>query len=175
MIYTWWAQRQASASLQASEALYAGIFNHSAESIFLLDVLPDGFLVWETANAAWEEGMGIPAAAIAGKSLLEVLPSSMAASLENRCRACIAGGGPIVYEQTLELRGSTRMWRVILVPIWDAGGRIVKLQGSARDVTEEKGRSRSNCAKPATATCSPRASSKSAPPWISKISFPPLC
>lgn len=138
MIYTWWAQRQASASLQASEALYAGIFNHSAESIFLLDVLPDGKLVWETANAAWEKGMGIPAAAIALKSLWEVLPSSMAASLENRCRACIAGGGPIIYEQTLELRGSTRMWRVILVPIWDAGGRIVKLQGSARDVTEEK-------------------------------------
>ncbi|HIK11203.1 MAG TPA: GAF domain-containing protein [Oscillatoriaceae cyanobacterium M33_DOE_052] len=138
MIYTWWAQRQASASLQASEALYAGIFNHSAESIFLLDVLPDGKLVWETANAAWEEGMGIPAAAIAGKSLLEVLPPEMAASLENRCRACIAGSGPIVYEQTLELRGSTRMWRIILVPIWDTRGRIVKLQGSARDVTEEK-------------------------------------
>jgi len=138
MIYSYCDRLQAQAELRASEALYAGIFNHSAESIFLVDVLPDGQFVYETLNPAHEEATGITAAEFAGKTPQEVLPPDIAIHVEKRYHACMTAGKPLTYEETLELPIGTRMWRTTLVPIRDVQGRIVKLQGGSRDITEEK-------------------------------------
>ncbi|MGQ4645870.1 PAS domain S-box protein [Lyngbya aestuarii] len=138
IIYSYCDRLQAQAELRASEALYAGIFNHSAESIFLVDVLPDGQFVYETMNPAQEKATGISAAELAGKTPQEVLPPDIAIHVEKRYRACITTGTPLTYEETLELPIGTRMWRTTLVPIRDLQGRIVKLQGGSRDITEEK-------------------------------------
>ncbi|MFB2919376.1 MULTISPECIES: PAS domain S-box protein [Aerosakkonema] len=138
MIYTYWARQQAQEKLRASEALYAGIFNHSAESIFLINVLPDGQFIYQTMNPIHERATGISAAEIAGKTPAEALSPEVAAHVTERYRACLSAGVPIKYEETLALPGGTRIWRTTLIPIRDSTGKIVKLQGSAVDITEEK-------------------------------------
>lgn len=138
MIYAAHSRALAQQKLRASEALYAGIFNHSAEAVFLVDVLPDGRFVYETMNQTYEEATGISFTEFVGKTPAEVFSPKMAAQIENFYRVCVAIKETLYYEETLELPIGKRIWRTNLVPIFDPQGRIVKLQGSSRDITEEK-------------------------------------
>ncbi|HEY9850072.1 MAG TPA: ATP-binding protein [Leptolyngbyaceae cyanobacterium] len=130
-------RKKAEAALRASEALYAGIFNHSAEAIFLLNVSPDEKFIFETINPTSELVMGISAGDIRGKTPAEVVSNQIAIHFEERYRACVAAGVPISYEESLTLPIGNRTWRTILIPIRDAAGNIIKLQGSSRDITDE--------------------------------------
>jgi PAS domain S-box-containing protein len=138
IIYLHYQRIATQRKLQASEALYEGIFNHSADGIFLMDVGEDDQLVYETINPAYETIAGICDRDIVGKTIGEVLPPSIAKLIERQYRACISSGKPLVSEHPLEIRGETRNWRTILVPIADEQGKMIKLQGSARDITTEK-------------------------------------
>jgi PAS domain S-box-containing protein len=137
MIYTYHSRLLAQEKLRASEALYAGIFNHSAEAIFLVDVLPNGQFVYETMNPAYEQATGITLEQFSGKMPAQVMSPEMASRVEASYRACIAIQETLSYEETLNLPVGRRIWRTNLVPIADASGRIIKLQGSSRDITEE--------------------------------------
>ncbi len=131
-------RRRVEEKLQASEARYAGIFKHSTESIFLVAVRPDGEFVYETLNPAHEKATGISVQELAGKTPHELLSPEVAAHVNERYRACVVAGQALEYEETLELPSGNRVWHTILVPIRDQTGRIIRLQGSARDITERK-------------------------------------
>lgn len=130
-------RKKTEAALRASESLYAGIFNHSAEAIFLVNVSLDGKFIVETINPTYESAIGIVASNIAGKTPSEVMSTQIATHFEECFRACVIAGVPISYEETLALPMGNRTWRTILVPIRDTRGNIIKLQGSSRDITEE--------------------------------------
>ena len=139
MIYSEYSRIRAQEKLQASEALYAGIFNHSAEIIFLLNVLPNGEFAYETVNPAYEKVAGISKAKMVGKTQTEVMPPPIAAQFQAHCHACLAKGEPISYEIAFDYSpGKQTYWHTTLVPIRSATGEIVKLQGAARDITAEK-------------------------------------
>ena len=139
MIYSQDSRIRAQEKLRASKALYAGIFNHSAEIIFLLNVLPNGEFVYETINPAYEKVAGISRAEMVGKTQTEVMPPPVAAQFQAYCHACLATGEPISYEVAFNNSpGKQTYWHTTLVPIRAATGEIVKLQGAARDITAEK-------------------------------------
>jgi PAS domain S-box-containing protein len=126
------------AKLRDSEALYQGIFNHSTDGIFLLAIQPHQQLVYETINPAYEQIIGKNSTDIIGKSIAEVLPPEIAHPLIRQYHTCLDTQIPLNYEHTIELAEETRTWRTILVPITNEEGKIIKLQGSIRDITEEK-------------------------------------
>ncbi|BAU66525.1 multi-sensor signal transduction histidine kinase [Stanieria sp. NIES-3757] len=126
------------AQLQASEILYQGIFNNSTEGIFLLAIKPDEQLIYETINPAYEQIIGKNATEIINKSIAEVLPSEIVHLLLRQYHTCLDTFAPLHYEQTLELGGETHTWRTILIPILNEEKQVIKLQGSIRDITEEK-------------------------------------
>jgi PAS domain S-box-containing protein len=138
IIYSYYQRQQAKTQLCHSNALYEGIFNHSTDGIFLIDVLPNGKFVYETINPSYQMATGIKSEEIAGKTPSEVLPPEIASMGERFYRACINSGKPISYEQTLEILGNNRIWRTRIIPIKDSTGKIVKLQGNSKDITEEK-------------------------------------
>jgi PAS domain S-box-containing protein len=138
MIYGYCTKQQAQERLRSSEALYAGIFNHSAEGIFLVNVQPNHQFVYEMFNPTNEKNIGISTAEIVGKTPEDLFSPEMAAQVTERYRTCVEAGSPLTYEETLTIGDQTRIWRTILVPIRDINGQIIKLQGSARDITEEK-------------------------------------
>jgi PAS domain S-box-containing protein len=124
--------------LRASEALYEGIFNHSADGIFLINVLPDEQLIYETINPAYEQIIGMSNQQVVGKTVTEVSPTAIANIIERQYRACISSKQPLVSEHPWEFQGQIRTWRTAIVPIENEQHQIVKLQGSARDITSEK-------------------------------------
>ncbi|MDJ0716493.1 MAG: PAS domain S-box protein [Prochloraceae cyanobacterium] len=137
-IYCYYERKQAREKISASEALYADIFSHSADGIFLLNVLPDGDFIYEAINPAYQKAIGMAAEDVIGKRISQVLPLEMAVMEERIYHGCITKGVPNSYEKTLELPEGKRILLTTLVPIKDKSGKIIKLQGSARDITEEK-------------------------------------
>ncbi len=130
-------QREIEVRRQA-EQRYASFFNNLAEGLFVVTVLPDGRFAFDTLNPAHARATGIDPDTIRGRLVSEVLPSETAQAVIGRYTACIAAGGPIDYEETLDLPVGRRVWHTVLVPVRDASGTIVQLLGSSRDITERK-------------------------------------
>ncbi|MEB3224262.1 MAG: ATP-binding protein [Synechococcus sp.] len=140
--------------LEASEALYAGIVTHSAEAIFLVQVhpaiaygvAPDQAefaecvteFTFEMVNPTYCEKMGIYPRQILGKSPQAVFPEKLAQQLCGSFQGCLEIGETLLFEEVIELPSGTQIWRTCLIPIRDRHGRIQQIQGSARDVTEER-------------------------------------
>jgi len=137
-IYAWYDRQATQDRLRASEALYSSIFERSDERIFLVNVHPNGGFTYETVNPAFERALEHRAANIIGRSPQELFPPSCATPIVARFRACVAGRDTIRCEETLIIRGKQRIWHTSLVPIRDAWNRVIKLLGSARDITQER-------------------------------------
>ena len=130
--------RVAQTRLKASEALSADFFHHSVDGIFSIDVLPDGRLFYKTTNPAYAKLIGKTNQEIEGKAITEVLPAEIAEILEKKYRLCLTTQKSLDFLLSLELQGKTRYWRVYLIPIENYSGHYSSLQGSVRDITEEK-------------------------------------
>ena len=119
-----------------AEERYTGFFNNLAESLFVVAVQPDGRFVIDTINPAHARATGLDPATVCGRVVDDALPPDVAAKVKARYSACVAAGGPIDYEETLDLPAGRRTWHTVLVPVRDNAGNVVQLLGSSRDVTE---------------------------------------
>ena len=89
-------------------------------------------------NSRLEEITGLSTSLVQGSSPAEILAPAQAAAMEQRCRNCVRLRGALEYEYELDLRGTHRWLRVVLVPLFDQAGRIVRLMGTVNDITEQK-------------------------------------
>jgi PAS domain S-box len=121
-----------------AEQRYAGFFNNLVEGLFVVTVLPDGHFAFDTLNPAHSAATGLDPDCIRGRLVRDAVPHETAEAVIERYEACVAAGGPIDYEETLDLPIGKRTWHTVLVPVRDDTGRIVQILGSARDVTERK-------------------------------------
>ena len=119
--------------------LYRTYFDNTTESLFIVEVTADGRFVFEALNPAHERLTGLMSEAIRGKEPHECLSAEPAAWVSGNYRRCVEGGVPIRYDEVLTLPGGTRAWETALVPVRDpATGRIWRIVGSARDITERR-------------------------------------
>jgi PAS domain S-box-containing protein len=138
MIYNYLSRMQTEAELRDSEALYAGIFDHAAESIFLLDISANGELIYKTINPTNEQLFQMSRVDVIGKSLSEVRSPQLTRDFMQKFQQCIKSEKPINYEESISLPEGTYNFLTTLVPIADSTGKIVKIQGSSRDITTQK-------------------------------------
>jgi len=138
MIYSYFSRLQTEAELRDSEALYAGIFDHSAESIFLLDIQDNGELIYKTINPTNEQLFHMSRLAVVGKSLSAVGSPQYTTNFRQKIQECLNTKKPINYEETIDLPQGNRHLLTTLVPIADSTGKVIKIQGSSRDITTQK-------------------------------------
>lgn len=125
-------------SLRETQARYRGLFQHTGDALFWVEVQGDGTFVFGDTNPAHQQLSGFPEGFLRGKRPDEVLPPDLTAAVEARYRSAVAAGQPIRYEETLDLPGGVRHWNTELVPLADGEGRVVRLVGVARDLTERR-------------------------------------
>jgi len=138
MLASYWMNQRDREKLRDSEALYSGIFQHSAESIFLLKFDSNNRFIYETINPKYEEFFGLNKHQVFGKPLAEILPKKLAKELQKNFQKYLTNAEAVSYEETVNFPDRTRILRTILLPIKNASDQIVKLQGSSRDITAEK-------------------------------------
>lgn len=125
-------------SLRQAQARYQGLFDHTRDAVFWVEVAPDGSFTFGDTNAAHQQLTGLAEGFLRGKRPDEVLPPDMAAAVEARYRQAVSAEQPVRYEETLDLPAGLRHWDTELVPLADADGRIARLAGVARDLTERR-------------------------------------
>jgi PAS domain S-box-containing protein len=122
-----------------SEARTAAFVANLAEALFVLRVEDGGeCFVTETVNPAYERLFGLPAGQVVGREAhAGFIPGITERVLPNWRRA-VATGEVQHYEVEAETRHGHRAWQTVLVPMRDEAGRVTRLLGSARDVTETR-------------------------------------
>ncbi|MDB5380206.1 MAG: hypothetical protein JWR00_4652 [Rubritepida sp.] len=130
---------QARASQREAEARYRTYWQHTSEALFVLSVSNEGRMVFEGLNPAHERLSGLFSGSVAGREPHDCLPPAVAAALIERSGRCVATGVAVRYDEVLDLPAGRRDWETSLAPVQDQdSGRIVRLLGSTRDVTDRR-------------------------------------
>ena len=131
-------RREAEAAALESKALYSGIFHHAADGLFLAAVEKAKLSHYEAINPAFAAITGLSEPAVIGKTPGEVFTPEEAARIEAHIGRAVAQQGPLTFEQTLSLPSGERIFQTTIAPVRGAEGRIARIVGALRDVTEQK-------------------------------------
>jgi PAS domain S-box-containing protein len=115
----------------------SSIFEHAELGIVLLQITQDGDFVFEDWNPEAERWLGVPRTRARGLRPIDFFPSEEAHRLEAQFRRCAEAGTAVAYENVAGV-AATRTLHTTLVPIKDADGRVHRIMGMARDITEQK-------------------------------------
>jgi len=124
--------------LRESGLRYREVFENTSDGLFLLDVSDDMRFKIVEFNPAEERMIGYSMSEVAGKFIDEVLPDEAARKTNEQYRRCVETGTLINYEEELTLPSGMRFFYTTLVPVRDISGRIYRIIGIARDITERK-------------------------------------
>jgi PAS domain S-box-containing protein len=126
----------AEAAQRESEALYRAIFANNADFLFVMDVSEDGVFSVAELNPAFESATGITTVAARGRDIRDLTSEAVANQLIGHYQAVIAAAKPVFDRDTYLLPNGVRTWESIHVPVRNEAGRIERIVGSARDVTD---------------------------------------
>ncbi len=122
--------------LHRSRARYSAIFENSPVDLVFMSVQPDGRIVCEDANPAWERHSGYPRAFVVGRSLEEVLPPEQAEFATMQYRRAIESQQPVEYQYTAQFPVGEVSRRSFLVPLPGDSGHIEHVLLTSVDLTE---------------------------------------
>ena len=121
---------------------FRDIFHNLSDSIYLLEVIEDGRFRYLETNRAFEASAGVPEDGLRGEYVGDLLRSledeAMIEKAIAKFRRCLETGSVIDEEITLELQSGRRICRSTLTPLFDDSGRINRILGVSRDITESK-------------------------------------
>lgn len=125
-------------ALRERERRYRGIFDNVLDTLYLLEVTPDGHFRYLEVNPAFENSSGMPSAELVGKLIEETVPEETANIVIAKYRRCIEAGTAIDEEVSLDMPSGHRHYHSTLIPVRDDRGRIHRIVGISRNVTERK-------------------------------------
>jgi two-component system, cell cycle sensor histidine kinase and response regulator CckA len=114
------------------------IFDHLADGVFLVKVLPGPAFVFEAFNRQTAEWVGQTSEQVRGKRLAEVVPPPEAARLELIYRACVESGTTQRYEEVPTALRPDMVFQTTLIPVSDEHGTVQRIVGVSRDISEQK-------------------------------------
>lgn len=106
--------------------------------MFLLDVLGKEEFVFRRLNRCHQATTGMNDADLCGCRPHDVLPERLADTVVNNYETCRGSGEAYTYEEVLDLPNGTLWWQTTLSPVKDKSGQVLKIIGSAVDITDRK-------------------------------------
>ncbi len=125
-------------SLKDANERYIQILDNSTDVIYLIEVTPEGRFVYVDVNAAYEEVTGIPRSVVTGLRVEEIEDETFRAILIDKFNACLNAKSECDYIADYPFPAGIRTFHSVLTPIRDESGRIVRIVGSARDITDRR-------------------------------------
>jgi PAS domain S-box-containing protein len=132
-------RRRTEEALREREQRYRGIFDNVLDTLYLLEVTPEGRFRNLEVNPAFEKSSGLSSADLVGKFIEETVPQEVAQIVIARYHRCIEAGTAIDEEVSLAMPSGLRHYHSTLIPVRDDSGRIHRIVGISRDITERKG------------------------------------
>lgn len=131
-------RKQAEEVLRESQQRYRDIFDNTLDGLYLLEVTNDGHFRTIEVNPALEQATGISRSQSIGKTQEEIVPEGPARLVNEKYRRCVEAGQPIEEELELELPSGRHVFHSTLIPARDETGRVNRIIGISRDITELK-------------------------------------
>ncbi len=125
-------------AVRESEDRFRGLYLNTTDSIFWIAVEEDGGFRYEGANPAHAILTGFPGEELIGRHPRQCFEAGLADRLMSNYSRCIASGVPICYDERFKVQGETKDLETLLVPIRNDQGRIYRLVGTSRDITQAK-------------------------------------
>ena len=135
-------------ALKESEWRYREIFENASDALYLVEVSPGGRFRNLAFNAAFENSTGIPRELLIardaggikqeGRATSGALSADIVYAVIEKLRRCVKAGVTIEEDFSFDLPSGCRHYVSSLVPLRDESGRIYRILGLARDITERK-------------------------------------
>jgi PAS domain S-box-containing protein len=125
-------------SLEEINDRYEQIFNNSIDVIYLMEVTPDGRFIYRDVNTAYTEVTGIPRESVIGLSVEKIEDEAFRTILIDKFTTALNAGGKTDYIAEYPFPAGIRTFHSTLSPMFDESGRIHRIVGIARDITELK-------------------------------------
>lgn len=120
-----------------SEQRYREIFNHSHDSICLLEVLGDSRFRFLEVNSEYEKSLGIKSENFVGKTVDEITGHAIASIVNSKYQQCVDNGLTINEIIDLDLLIGKRSYDFHLIPIRDNSGKVYRILAVNHDITDE--------------------------------------
>ncbi len=130
-------RKQAEFALRESEQRFREMFDNSHDSIYLLEVLEGSHFRLLDVNPQYEKEVGIDREKHIGRTTEENAGKEVAAIVNKKYQRCVDAGTMIEGTIELEMPQGMRTYHSSLVPIRNKSGKIYRIMGLTRDVTEE--------------------------------------
>jgi PAS domain S-box-containing protein len=130
------ALQDANVALRDSEAQFRGYFDNFPECLFVVDVGDDGRFSFESYNPAAERTTGLRTEDVRGLAPEAFMAEPAAAAVTAAFRECVSRGAVYNFVHVVALPSRVATFETVLTPLRDQAGRIVRLLGASRDVTE---------------------------------------
>lgn len=128
-------RRKAEENLRHSEVLYHSLVETMPQCIFRKDTRGR----YTFANPEFCRTLGRSPEEILGHTIYDFMPPELAEQRERDDRKVLLGGKPLEQIEESQFQGGEhRFIQVIKLPIFDANGRVIGLQGMFWDITEIK-------------------------------------
>ncbi|WP_263831754.1 PAS domain S-box protein [Sulfurospirillum oryzae] len=131
-------RNQMEVSLKESNERYTQILDNSIDVIYLIEVTPEGHFIYVDVNTAFVEVTGIPREVVIGLRVEEIEDETFRAILIDKFTTCLNAGETTNYVADYPFPAGIRTFHSVLAPIRDENGRIVRIVGAARDITERQ-------------------------------------
>ncbi len=117
---------------------YQQIVDNSADAIYLIEVTPEGRFIHLDINPAFVAASGMSKEAIIGCYVDEFENEAFRAILTEKYTACYTARTKTNYINDYPLHFGIRTIHSVLTPLFDETGRLYRIAGIARDITEHK-------------------------------------
>ncbi|HYF34564.1 MAG TPA: PAS domain S-box protein [Prosthecobacter sp.] len=128
-------QRRMEKALRESEELSSSVLNSTADCIKVLDLEghllsmnPPGLALFDIDN--FEE--------LRGRSWIKLWPQEMHGTIQGAMAEARKGGVGRFEGLCITAKGAPKWWDVIISPLRDSEGHVVRLTATSRDVTEQR-------------------------------------
>ncbi len=111
-------------------------FNSTQDGLFFLEY-KNGEFRYIRNNTVHQRLTGMTIPLMEGKTPIEAMGDDVGSILQEGYKKCIASGETIMYEETVEFKGSPRNWLVRLTPVKE-NRKVSYIIGSRIDITELK-------------------------------------
>ncbi len=117
---------------------YRQIFDHCIDVIYMVEVTPDGDFIYVDVNTAYTKVTGIPREEVIGLNVEKIQNNAFRSILIEKFTSCLNAGEQTDYINNYPFPSGIISFHSVLTPLFDENGRIHKIVGIARDITERK-------------------------------------
>jgi len=131
-------RKRAEEALRESEAFYRSLYENISDCIFIIDVTPEGRFKFVSFNPGEERAVDMTTEQVANRFTDDLVSKDVAEQVNSRYQMCVEKRQTIHYEEVLDLPKGKMAFSTSLVPIEGPDGRIYRIIGVARDISEQK-------------------------------------